>query len=115
MYGTIVGDICGSVYERASFSEDGLRLFYDRKDVKLFTEGCRFTDDTALTIATAVAIMTDRDYARAYRSFYKGLPNRGYGSGFSKWADSKTTGTPYNSFGNGSAMRVSPVAWFGKS
>ena len=101
MLGAIVGDIVGSVYE---FNN------HKSKDFELF-QGCsHFTDDTILSIATAEALITDRDYARAYRQFGKQYPSS-YGGMFSVWLHDEKMG-PYNSFGNGSAMRVSPVAWF---
>jgi ADP-ribosylglycohydrolase len=99
MLGAIAGDIAGSIYEN---------LRTKRKDVKLFGRLATFTDDTVLTVAVAYAILTDRDYARAIKSYARRHPLRGYGAGFLAWMV-KPGYKPYNSFGNGSAMRVSPV------
>ncbi len=100
MLGAIAGDIVGSIYENFRTK---------KKDFRLFTPVSIFTDDTVLTIAVADAILTDRNYGKAIRSYARKHPLRGYGPRFMAWAF--TPGNkPYNSFGNGSAMRVSPVA-----
>ena len=101
MLGAIVGDIVGSVYEFDN---------HRSKDFPLFRDDSKFTDDTILTIATADALMTDLDFAAKYRAYGKKYPSS-YGLRFDDWIHGAITG-PYNSFGNGSAMRVSPVAWF---
>jgi ADP-ribosylglycohydrolase len=101
MIGAIAGDIIGSIYERHNIH---------RTDFPLFGEGCRFTDDTVLTVATADAILGGGDYAAAYREYYRRYPERGYGPRFRKWAASDRQG-PYGSLGNGSAMRVGPIGW----
>ncbi|GAB4268903.1 MAG: ADP-ribosylglycohydrolase family protein [Deferrisomatales bacterium] len=101
MLGAIAGDVVGSVYERHPVK---------RTDFPLFSPGCRFTDDTVLTVATAEAIRTGTPYAQAYRSWTRRYPRAGYGGLFLQWALSDAPG-PYGSFGNGSAMRVSPVGW----
>ncbi len=104
MLGAIVGDIVGSVYEFDN---------HKSKDFPLFREDSKFTDDTILTIATADALMhADWDFAGKYREYGKKYPSS-YGNRFQDWIDEVITG-PYDSFGNGSAMRVSPVAWFEK-
>ena len=104
MLGAIVGDIVGSVYEFDN---------HKSKDFPLFREDSKFTDDTILTIATADALMTnDWDFAAKYREYGKRYPSS-YGLRFQDWIDEVITG-PYDSFGNGSAMRVSPAAWFEK-
>ncbi len=104
MLGAIVGDIVGSVYE---FNN------HNSKDFPLFREDSTFTDDTILTIATAdVFMQNDWDFAAKYREYGKKYPSS-YGNRFQDWIDEVITG-PYDSFGNGSAMRVSPVAWFEK-
>jgi ADP-ribosylglycohydrolase len=99
--GAILGDIVGSVHEHTATKTTRFALF---------TKYSRFTDDTVLTIATADAIMSDGDYARAYREWAGRYPDRGYGKQFRKWLATPNAG-PYGSFGNGSAMRVSPVAY----
>src|SRR5947209_970221 len=101
MLGAIAGDIIGSVYEVRN---------HKSTDFPLFRWDSRFTDDTVLTCAAADALMTDRDYARAFRHYYRSYPNRGYGWRFIRWARSANS-EPYGSWGNGAAMRVSPVGW----
>jgi ADP-ribosylglycohydrolase len=76
----------------------------------LFCEGSTFTDDTVMTLATAEALMSGRDYAKTYRRFGRRYPGCGYGGMFVQWLESQTI-EPYNSWGNGSAMRVSPVGF----
>ena len=99
MLGAIAGDISGSVYESRPIK---------RKDVPLFGPLSTFTDDTVLTVADA--LLGDRDYGRALRTYTRRHPLRGYGGHFLQWAVASGMG-PYNSFGNGSAMRVSPVGY----
>ena len=104
MLGAIIGDIVGSVYEW-----DNIKT----KDFSLFTDKCFFTDDTVMTIATADAIMNggkDDDFIDAYKKWGRRYPNSGYGGRFGTWIHSDDR-KPYNSWGNGSAMRVSPCAW----
>jgi len=101
MIGAIAGDIIGSRFERHN---------YTKKDFELFDKWCRFTDDTVLTCATAHALLTDRDYAKAYRNFFAKYPERGYGPLFKQWAGGSIK-EPYHSIGNGSAMRVGPIGW----
>ncbi len=72
--------------------------------------GCRFTDDTVLTAATAFSLMTDGDYAENYRIFGRLYPLAGYGQAFADWLRADAP-RPYGSWGNGSAMRVSPVGF----
>ncbi|HEV57290.1 MAG TPA: ADP-ribosylglycohydrolase family protein [Phycisphaerales bacterium] len=103
MLGAIAGDIIGSVYETR-------RRRIKRTDFPLFGPESTFTDDTVLTIATAEAILGDGDYAAAYRRLGRAWPHAGYGAGFRRWLASEDP-RPYGSWGNGSAMRVSPVGW----
>ena len=101
MIGAIAGDVIGSVHELGGIKSVEFPLFHPH---------CRFTDDTVLTIATAYAILRGTPYQTAYRDFGRQHPDAGYGGTFYRWlmmADPR----PYNSWGNGSAMRVSPVAW----
>ena len=110
MYGAILGDIIGSPYE--------FDMGDKTKDFPLFSEDSYFTDDTVMTIAVAEAFMDAPDDENAVRqrlvqSMQKWghhYPGAGYGVRFSSWLDSKNP-QPYNSWGNGSAMRVSAVAW----
>lgn len=101
MIGAIAGDIIGSVHE-----------FIGTKttDFPLFTLKSFFTDDTVLTIATAEKLLGGGDYAALYRKWGNAYPDRGYGGSFARWLGRPGAG-PYNSFGNGSAMRVSPVGF----
>ena len=101
MIGAIAGDIIGSVYEGAPIKT---------KDFPLFHPRCRFTDDSVLTVAVADAILTDCDYGDAVREFGRRHPHAGYGGTFTHWLFSDDP-QPYNSWGNGSAMRVSPVGF----
>lgn len=101
MLGAIAGDIIGSAYE-----------FYSTKttDFKLFTPDSRFTDDTVLTVAVADCILNEKKYSITFKEYGRRYPNAGYGNTFADWLDSDSL-APYGSFGNGSAMRVSPVGF----
>lgn len=103
MIGTIIGDIVGSVYE--------FNNTFDY-DFPLFSENGSFTDDTICTIAIADAILKDKDYRQSLLDWCRRYhnPMGAYGCSFHQWLLSDNP-QPYNSFGNGSAMRVSPVAW----
>jgi len=103
--GAIAGDIIGSAYEWHNIKST---------DFKLFSGGSRFTDDSVLTIATMNTILNDFDYAKSYHQFGRKFPNAGYGGHFYSWLRSDSL-KPYNSWGNGSAMRVSPVGWYSNS
>jgi ADP-ribosylglycohydrolase len=89
------------VYELRNAKTTGLDLFSDETT---------FTDDSVLTFATMDSILHNLDYSAAYQKFAKNYPNRGYGGNFHSWIY-ETNPKPYNSWGNGSAMRVSPVGW----
>lgn len=102
MIGAIAGDIIGSVYESSRIKPDF--------DFPLFVEESDFTDDTVLTVALADSILRDRDFMFTMREYYALYPERPYGGTFRRWAMGKII-KPYNSWGNGSAMRVSPVGW----
>ncbi len=122
MIGAIFGDVVGSVYE-----------FYNikTKEFALFNDCCYFTDDTVMTLAVADALMKYEDIVGDWqriehidefkkilvermRSYGREYIDAGYGGSFFKWIISEDP-KPYNSYGNGSAMRVSPVAWFARS
>jgi ADP-ribosylglycohydrolase len=101
MLGAIAGDVIGSVYEHCPVKTEGFPLFHPH---------CRFTDDTVMTVAIAYAILESVDYAFALKSFGRKYPNAGYGSAFIDWIFEDEV-RPYNSWGNGAAMRVSPVGF----
>lgn len=104
MMGAIIGDIVGSVYEFNNIKT---------KEFPLFRKDCFFTDDTVMTIAVAEAIMcggSEEDFAREMKRYGRMYPGRGYGGRFAVWLRKKES-KPYNSLGNGSAMRVSPCGW----
>ncbi len=101
MIGALVGDIVGSVYEWENIKTT---------DFELFQDSSRFTDDTVLTVALADAILTNTDYSVKLREYFLQYRRAGYGGSFIKWAKSVNT-QPYNSYGNGAAMRISPVGW----
>ena len=101
MIGSIIGDIIGSIWEGKQASS---------KDVDLFTEYNIFTDDTTMTLAVAEAILKKTDYQTEMIKYYKKYPDAGYGYLFNEWANSKNP-QPYKSYGNGSAMRVSPIGF----
>ncbi len=101
MIGALAGDIIGSVYEW-----DAIKT----KDFKLFADHCTFTDDTILTVALADTILTGTPYTENLKIFYHAYPNGGYGGSFHHWARSPDS-QPYNSWGNGAAMRISPAGF----
>ena len=104
MLGAIVGDIVGSVYEWNNIKT---------KDFPLFRDDCFFTDDTVMTCAVAEAIMNGGqkdNFIDAMKKYGRMYPDAGYGARFNRWLMTDNR-EPYNSFGNGSAMRVSPCAW----
>jgi ADP-ribosylglycohydrolase len=101
MFGASIGDIVGSVYEKREVKSTNFELF---------TKFSRFTDDTVMTIATADCILQDGDYTEFYQKYGQKYPEKGYGGTFQNWIFAENP-QPYNSWGNGSAMRVSPVAY----
>jgi len=101
MLGAIAGDIIGSRFERNPIKTT---------DFELFHSDCRFTDDSVLTLAVADHIFLGSDLIDTLKEYFNQFPNAGYGERFMQWASSPSR-EPYNSFGNGSAMRVSPVGF----
>ena len=101
MKGAIIGDIIGSRFERNN---------HKSKTFDLFNSDSRFTDDSVLTIAIANALLEGTAYEHEVKYFARQHPFAGYGGTFRKWMVDIITG-PYNSWGNGSGMRVSPVAY----
>ena len=101
MIGAIAGDIIGSVYERHPIKTRDFPLSHPR---------CRFTDDTVLTVAVADAILSGRPYIDSIRETGRHYPDASYGGRFVRCLFSDHP-RPYNSWGNGSAMHVSPVGF----
>jgi ADP-ribosylglycohydrolase len=101
MLGAIAGDVIGSIYEGNPIKSTAFPLFASHNT---------FTDDSVLTVAVADALLQGSDYAAMFQAYYQRYPHAGYGGSFLRWAASGSS-EPYNSWGNGSAMRVSPVGW----
>lgn len=114
MTGAIIGDIAGSRFEFRN---------HKSKDFELFTRDDRFTDDTVMTLAVADALESTDNFddedklreevVRTMVRYGRHNMNAGYGGSFKRWLKSNDH-IPYNSFGNGAAMRISPVGWVGK-
>ena len=110
MLGAIIGDIIGSVYEFNNKKQ---------KDFHLFTPTSRFTDDTVMTLAVAEWLTEDKEHSEEglvlrMQDLGRRYPYVGYGGGFRRWLYNQQP-KPYNSYGNGSAMRVSPIAFYAQS
>jgi ADP-ribosylglycohydrolase len=101
MIAAIAGDIVGSVHERSNIKH---------MSFPLFQQNSQFTDDTVMTLAVADCLLHRRPYAQTLRAYGRSFPDRGYGGMFYRWLLRDDAG-PYQSFGNGSAMRVSPVGF----
>lgn len=111
IFGSLIGDVIGSYYEWHNVKHENFELF---------NKGSTYTDDSVMTIATADALMCMDDFcnegnikitfAAKYKQYYSRYPEAGYGGNFINWAKSDSI-KAYNSFGNGSAMRVSPVSY----
>ncbi|MDO9546222.1 MAG: ADP-ribosylglycohydrolase family protein [Pelolinea sp.] len=101
MLGAIAGDIIGSPYEFAPNK---------KMDFPLFSPYSTFTDDTILTVAVADTLLNDLDLVDTLKKYTLKYPDRNYGGSYKQWAHSDSRG-PYNSWGNGSAMRTSPIGY----
>jgi ADP-ribosylglycohydrolase len=101
MLGAIAGDVIGSVHEGAGTKT---------KDFPLFVRDSTFTDDTVLTVAVADSLLGRNSYVEAFHDYFHAYADAGFGGTFFRWAGRRQR-EPYNSWGNGSAMRVSPVAY----
>jgi ADP-ribosylglycohydrolase len=99
--GAIAGDIIGSIHEGTAPKP---------KDFPLFVRASRFTDDTVLTVAVASAVLSGTGYGTSLRAWGRRYPGAGYGGWFRRWLF-QDDAPAYNSFGNGSAMRVSAIGW----
>ena len=111
MYGAILGDMIGAPYE----FDRGAKV----KDFPLFSAGSHFTDDSVMTVAVAEALMAtlgkDEKVVKmvlidAMQRWGRKYPDAGYGARFQLWLE-KINPSPYGSYGNGSAMRVSAAGW----
>ena len=113
MIGAIIGDIVGSRFERYN---------HKSKDFELFNARCRPTDDSMMTLAIAKALVdSNEDYSDLSKKAIYWMQtigcahkNAGYGGGFRRWLQADHP-RPYNSYGNGAAMRISPVGWVADS
>lgn len=101
MLGAVIGDIIGSTREFVRIK---------RTDFPLFEERSSFTDDTVLSVAVAECILDGASYVDKFHEYTNAYPGRCYGGGFLSWVQ-RGSRVPYNSWGNGSAMRVSPVGF----
>lgn len=101
MLGAIAGDIIGSVYEHDNIKS---------KDFPLFHPQATFTDDTVLTVALADSILSGQPYRNLLVAYYRRYPDAGYGARFRAWTEHGPH-EPYSSWGNGAAMRVSPIGF----
>ena len=101
MLGAVAGDIIGSVYENEPVKHETFPLYHAES---------RFTDDTVLTVAIADSLLSGKSYAASMKQWGRKFPQAGYGANFYQWLMSRCS-VAYHSFGNGSAMRVSPIGW----
>jgi ADP-ribosylglycohydrolase len=101
MIGAIAGDMIGSIYEHHP-----LKML----DFPLFSPESRFTDDTVMTLAVARALLGDGNFGKEMKNLGRKYPNAGYGGSFFHWLFEDEV-KPYNSWGNGAAMRVSPIGF----
>jgi ADP-ribosylglycohydrolase len=99
MLGAIAGDVIGSVHEHSGTKT---------KNFPLFVEASQFTDDTVLTVAVAERLLRGGSYVDWYHEYFHAYPEAGYGSSFIHWAEHRCR-EPYYGWGNGAAMRVSPI------
>jgi ADP-ribosylglycohydrolase len=104
LLGAVAGDVIGSIREWHAV---------DSYDFELFTPGSKFTDDSVVTVAVADAFLNHKDMTQTILQYGRDYPHRGYGGMFSSWLGAKEQ-NPYNSFGNGSAMRASAAGWVGE-
>ena len=102
MLGAVAGDVIGSKFEAANLKSADFE--------PLFQPGTSYTDDSVLTLATADKLLYGGSYTDVYQVYGRRFPHAGYGGAFFHWIDNDFP-EPYNSWGNGSGMRVSPVGW----
>ncbi|MBV1709497.1 MAG: ADP-ribosylglycohydrolase family protein [Erysipelothrix sp.] len=102
MWGAIIGDVVGSLFEKFN---------HKNKDFELFHALSHYTDDTVMTIATMDALLREIPFEMAYKEWYRKYPKAGFGQRFREWGKDDSY-EPLRSYGNGSAMRISPVAYW---
>lgn len=102
MWGAIIGDVIGSLFEKFNHKD---------KEFELFHALSHYTDDTVMTIATMDALLKEIPFEVAYKVWYRKYPKAGFAQRFREWGKDDSY-EPLNSYGNGSAMRVSPVAYW---
>ena len=105
MWGAIIGDIAGSMYEWNRIKT---------KDFEFFGAECEYTDDSVCTVAVAEILLDDLPAVPTLQRWCRRHPGRGYGGMFAGWIERRDP-APYESFGNGAAMRVSPAAYLNRS
>jgi len=105
MLGAITGDIIGSVYEWNNIKTKEFDIFNPQGG------SMKFTDDTVMTVALMDSILCDYDYGQTMKDYFARYRGRGYGGHFRLWCKSESA-QPYNSYGNGSAMRTSAVGFY---
>lgn len=104
--GAIIGDIIGSFYEFGNCKST---------NISLFTSSSQFTDDTVMTIAVADWLLSEVPLQKTMSDWGQEYPNKGYGGMFYEWLFYSKDKEPYNSFGNGAGMRVSPCGYYANS
>lgn len=104
--GAIIGDIIGSFYEFCNCKST---------NISLFTGSSQFTDDTVMTIAVADWLLSEVPLQKTMSDWGQEYPNKGYGGMFYEWLFYSKDKEPYNSFGNGAGMRVSPCGYYANS
>ncbi|RMG67996.1 MAG: hypothetical protein D6722_12290, partial [Bacteroidetes bacterium] len=107
LLGAVIGDIVGSRFEGRF---DGIKT----TEFDMIHPRCRFTDDSVMTFAVADALLQDQSFGPALHRYGRAYPGRGYGGNFRRWLASDDP-QPYGSYGNGSAMRASPISWAGET
>ena len=110
MLGAIIGDMVGSVYE---FNNKRT------KNISLYDDSYFLTDDSIMTLAVCECLLNGTVYdeervVETLKKWGRAYPNLSYGISFSNWLFTNTN-SPYNSFGNGAAMRISAAGWYGRN
>lgn len=101
VWGSIIGDVVGSHYEFLGIKS---------KELPFFKDNTTFTDDTVMTVAICELLLIGKDPADTFHRYFHLEPFRSYGNYFAQWCMNRIS-EPYNSFGNGALMRISPCAY----